>query len=100
MTTSRPSGFRVAMNAPSIHLTRDHGIIAHHAGASFSCGKQLADQRAARRQVVQGRRVQMLGRGAGIVTHPQLLDALTECGAQIDPHIGVEVTTRIALARW
>jgi hypothetical protein len=24
------------MNAPSIHLTRDHGIIAHHAGASFT----------------------------------------------------------------
>jgi 2-polyprenyl-6-methoxyphenol hydroxylase-like FAD-dependent oxidoreductase len=37
------------------------------------------------------------GRGAGIVTHPQLLDALTECGAQVDARIGVEVTTRIAL---
>ncbi len=37
------------------------------------------------------------GRGAGIVTHPQLLAALAQCGAKIDDSIGVEVSTRLTL---
>jgi 2-polyprenyl-6-methoxyphenol hydroxylase-like FAD-dependent oxidoreductase len=37
------------------------------------------------------------GRGAGIVTHPQLLDALARCGARIDASIGVKVNTRLVL---
>lgn len=37
------------------------------------------------------------GRGAGIVTHPQLLDALARCGAKIDSSIGVKVSTRMVL---
>jgi 2-polyprenyl-6-methoxyphenol hydroxylase-like FAD-dependent oxidoreductase len=40
---------------------------------------------------------ELSGRGAGIVTHPELLAALAQCGAKIDAGIGVEVTTRIAL---
>jgi 2-polyprenyl-6-methoxyphenol hydroxylase-like FAD-dependent oxidoreductase len=40
---------------------------------------------------------ELSGRGAGIVTHPQLLSMLAQCGAIIDASIGVEVTTRIAL---
>ena len=37
------------------------------------------------------------GRGAGIVTHPQLLAALAQCGAKIDDSIGVAVSTRLTL---
>ncbi len=34
---------------------------------------------------------ELSGRGAGIVTHPELLDALSRCGVAIDDGIGVEV---------
>src|SRR3954451_19480021 len=37
------------------------------------------------------------GRGAGIVTHPQLLAVLAQCGANVDAGIGVQVNMRIAL---
>lgn len=37
------------------------------------------------------------GRGAGIVTHPELLATLGRCGARIDDTIGVSVDTRIVL---
>jgi len=37
------------------------------------------------------------GRGAGIVTHPRLLEALTCCGVSIDRGFGVNVEMRIAL---
>ena len=38
------------------------------------------------------------GRGAGIVTHPELLDALRLAGVAVDETIGVPITERIALA--
>ena len=37
-------------------------------------------------------------RGAGIVTHPELLDALTEAGVTVDASLGIEVEERITLA--
>lgn len=40
---------------------------------------------------------ELAGRGAGIVTHPELLDTLRRCGATIDDSIGVEVAGRITL---
>ena len=40
---------------------------------------------------------ELSGRGAGIVTHPELLDALSRCGVAIDGGIGVEVTSRVTL---
>ena len=39
------------------------------------------------------------GRGAGIVTHAALFDALQLAGVQIDAGIGVEVTSRVVLDR-
>ncbi len=39
------------------------------------------------------------GRGAGIVTHPTLLDALELAGIKIDDTIGVKVKERVTLAR-
>jgi 2-polyprenyl-6-methoxyphenol hydroxylase-like FAD-dependent oxidoreductase len=39
----------------------------------------------------------LAGRGAGIVTHPELLDILARCGAQADESVGVEVPCRITL---
>ncbi|RZT35511.1 FAD binding domain-containing protein [Cupriavidus agavae] len=41
----------------------------------------------------------LTGRGAGIVTHPELFEALTAAGVQVDDSIGVSVNTRITLAR-
>ena len=40
---------------------------------------------------------ELAGRGAGIVTHPELLDALVRCGVEIDASIGVEVPGRVTL---
>jgi 2-polyprenyl-6-methoxyphenol hydroxylase-like FAD-dependent oxidoreductase len=40
---------------------------------------------------------EMAGRGAGIVTHPELLAVLSRCGVVIDEGIGVEVAARVAL---
>jgi 2-polyprenyl-6-methoxyphenol hydroxylase-like FAD-dependent oxidoreductase len=40
---------------------------------------------------------ELAGRGAGIVTHPQLLSVLAQCGAAVDGSIGVDVPTRITL---
>jgi 2-polyprenyl-6-methoxyphenol hydroxylase-like FAD-dependent oxidoreductase len=40
---------------------------------------------------------ELSGRGAGIVTHPELLDALSRCGVVIDDGIGVEVPSRVTL---
>ena len=37
-------------------------------------------------------------RGAGIVTHPELLDALTEAGVTVDASLGIQVEERITLA--
>jgi 2-polyprenyl-6-methoxyphenol hydroxylase-like FAD-dependent oxidoreductase len=42
--------------------------------------------------------VELVGRGAGITTHPELLDALHACGAELSD-LGVEVEKRIALDR-
>ena len=39
------------------------------------------------------------GRGAGIVTHPELLHALTEAGCPVDESIGVAVQNRVTLNR-
>jgi 2-polyprenyl-6-methoxyphenol hydroxylase-like FAD-dependent oxidoreductase len=42
--------------------------------------------------------VELVGRGAGITTHPELLEALSKCGAGTR-ELGVEVEKRIALDR-
>ncbi|HDR9882297.1 TPA: FAD-dependent oxidoreductase [Burkholderia cenocepacia] len=40
---------------------------------------------------------ELAGRGAGIVTHPELLDALTAAGVEVNDDIGVIVHSRITL---
>jgi 2-polyprenyl-6-methoxyphenol hydroxylase-like FAD-dependent oxidoreductase len=42
---------------------------------------------------------EMEGRGAGIVTHPELMDALGQAGIVIDDSIGVKVEERVTLGR-
>jgi len=42
---------------------------------------------------------ELAGRGAGIVTNPELFDALTAAGVEIDDSIGVHVQSRVTLAR-
>lgn len=42
---------------------------------------------------------ELSGRGAGIVTHPELFDVLRAAGVRIDASIGVNVEARITLAR-
>src|SRR5918912_3072246 len=42
--------------------------------------------------------VELVGRGAGITTHPELLEALEKCGAGTRD-LGVEVEKRITLDR-
>ncbi len=39
----------------------------------------------------------LTGRGAGIATHPELLDILVRCGARVDDSVGVEVPCRVVL---
>jgi 2-polyprenyl-6-methoxyphenol hydroxylase-like FAD-dependent oxidoreductase len=39
------------------------------------------------------------GRGAGIVTHPELMEALEHAGVTVDDTIGVTVQERVTLAR-
>jgi 2-polyprenyl-6-methoxyphenol hydroxylase-like FAD-dependent oxidoreductase len=39
------------------------------------------------------------GRGAGLVTHPELMDVLAAAGVVVDDTIGVAVNERVALAR-
>jgi len=39
----------------------------------------------------------LVGRGAGIATHPELFEALRRCGVVVDESIGVEVQYRITL---
>jgi 2-polyprenyl-6-methoxyphenol hydroxylase-like FAD-dependent oxidoreductase len=39
----------------------------------------------------------LTGRGAGIATHPELLDILVRCGARADDSVGVEVPCRVVL---
>jgi 2-polyprenyl-6-methoxyphenol hydroxylase-like FAD-dependent oxidoreductase len=39
------------------------------------------------------------GRGAGIVTHPELMEALGQAGVVVDDSIGVTVNERVTLAR-
>ena len=40
---------------------------------------------------------ELAGRGAGIVTHPELFSTLLQCAVEIDDSIGVEVPTRVTL---
>lgn len=42
---------------------------------------------------------ELAGRGAGIVTHPELLDALSRAGVVVDDSIGVKVETRVTYDR-
>jgi 2-polyprenyl-6-methoxyphenol hydroxylase-like FAD-dependent oxidoreductase len=42
--------------------------------------------------------VELVGRGAGITTHPELLDALTRCGAGTE-NLGIAVERRFAIDR-
>jgi 2-polyprenyl-6-methoxyphenol hydroxylase-like FAD-dependent oxidoreductase len=39
------------------------------------------------------------GRGAGIVTHPELMDTLAQAGISVDESFGVSVAERVTLAR-
>ncbi|MGO4325969.1 FAD binding domain-containing protein [Cupriavidus sp. 2TAF22] len=41
----------------------------------------------------------LAGRGAGIVTHPELFEALGAAGVEVDDSIGVQVKSRLTLAR-
>ncbi|MDQ0139588.1 FAD binding domain-containing protein [Cupriavidus necator] len=41
----------------------------------------------------------LTGRGAGIVTHPELFEALAAAGVEVNDSIGVSIHTRITLAR-
>ncbi|NAO28858.1 FAD-dependent oxidoreductase [Pseudomonas syringae pv. dysoxyli] len=41
----------------------------------------------------------LAGRGAGIVTHPELLDALLAAGVDVDESLGVQVTERVTFDR-
>ena len=41
----------------------------------------------------------MSSRGAGIVTHPELFDALRRCGIPVDGGLGVAVSSRVVLDR-
>lgn len=41
---------------------------------------------------------ELAGRGAGIVTHPELFRALEQCGVPIDDSLGVRVASRVTLA--
>ncbi|MCY0852582.1 FAD binding domain-containing protein [Cupriavidus sp. D39] len=42
---------------------------------------------------------ELAGRGAGIVTHPELFEALAAAGVQVDDSIGVQVKSRLTLAQ-
>jgi 2-polyprenyl-6-methoxyphenol hydroxylase-like FAD-dependent oxidoreductase len=44
-------------------------------------------------------RDELAGRGAGIVTHPELFDVLRRAGVAADSSIGVEVASRVTFAR-
>ena len=48
--------------------------------------------------VYERSKVELVGRGAGITGHPELLDALTASGAGTE-QLGVEVPKRVALDR-
>ena len=50
-------------------------------------------------QVIEKSASKLDGRGAGIVTHGALFQALSRCGVRVDQNIGVEVTQRVALDR-
>ena len=50
-------------------------------------------------QVIEKAASSLDGRGAGIVTHAALFQALRLAGVQVDAGIGVEVTSRVALSR-
>jgi 2-polyprenyl-6-methoxyphenol hydroxylase-like FAD-dependent oxidoreductase len=49
-------------------------------------------------QVYEQVAAELESRGAGIVTHPALLDALTEAGVTVDASLGIAVEERITLA--
>jgi 2-polyprenyl-6-methoxyphenol hydroxylase-like FAD-dependent oxidoreductase len=42
---------------------------------------------------------ELAGRGAGIVTHPELFDALERAGVAVDRSVGVEVASRVTFSR-
>jgi 2-polyprenyl-6-methoxyphenol hydroxylase-like FAD-dependent oxidoreductase len=48
--------------------------------------------------VLEKSAVALDGRGAGIVTHSQLLSILERCGVQVDDTLGVKVDSRVVLA--
>jgi 2-polyprenyl-6-methoxyphenol hydroxylase-like FAD-dependent oxidoreductase len=49
--------------------------------------------------VFERSREALASRGAGIVSHPELFDALAQAGAAIDASAGVAVVGRITLSR-
>ena len=50
-------------------------------------------------QVYEREGLDMAGRGAGIVTHPELMHALTQAGAVVDDSLGVNIVERIVLGQ-
>ena len=49
-------------------------------------------------EVYERSALELVGRGAGITTHPELLDALNRCGAGTE-NLGIEVARRFAIDR-
>ena len=42
---------------------------------------------------------ELAGRGAGIVTHPELFEAMAAAGIPLDASVGIDVQSRVTLAR-
>src|SRR5918993_4802890 len=49
--------------------------------------------------VFEHSRDDLVGRGAGIITHPQLFECLARIGIPLDESFGVDIPERVAFAR-
>lgn len=85
------------MNAPVSMVERKAIVIGGSLGGLFAANLLLR----AGWDVHVYERVddELESRGAGVVTHPELMDVLTAAGVDIDDRIGVQVTERITLRR-
>ncbi len=50
-------------------------------------------------QVFEHSREDLVGRGAGIITHPELFECLARMGIELDESFGVDIPERVAFAR-
>ena len=50
-------------------------------------------------QVFEHSREDLVGRGAGIITHPELFECLARIGIALDESFGVDIPERVAFAR-